>query len=120
MEGIIVCHVWDDGRRETRCLCNSQRGTSRTDPKPQLIASAIASFYQNNLHRWPTNDGLQVIPGIIMVGAVPIFYRIPITAELVRCVRAERYPVGTTRVQRCVPPVPNQSAYPEEELVPSG
>ncbi|SRR6266702_1763017 len=60
----------------------------------------------------------QIIPGVIMVGAVPIFYRIPITAELVHCVRVGMRPPEETLVQRCVPPVPNQDAYPEEGLVP--
>lgn len=53
-----------------------------------------------------------------MVGAVPTFYHIPITAELVRCVQAGSLPTQTTVVQRCVPPVPNPDAYLEEGLVP--
>lgn len=59
----------------------------------------------------------QIIPGTTMVGVVPIFYRIPITAELVQCVQTGRYPYQTTIVQRCIPPVPDPDAYPEEGLV---
>ncbi|KAH9007183.1 hypothetical protein EDB86DRAFT_2793777 [Lactarius hatsudake] len=47
------------------------------------------------------------------------FYHVtvPITAELVRCVQARRYPVETTRMRRCVQPVSNQDSYTEEGLV---
>jgi hypothetical protein len=53
-----------------------------------------------------------------MVGVVPVFFRIPITMELVHCVQAGRHPAQPTNVQRCIPPVPNPDAYPEEGLVP--
>ena len=59
----------------------------------------------------------QIFPAIIMVGTAPIFYRIPITAELVNCVESGSLPPQVTVVQRCVPPVPNPIAYPEEGLV---
>ena len=60
----------------------------------------------------------QIFPGIIMVGVVPIFYHIPITAELIQCVETGRYSPEPTWVQRCVPPVPDQAAYLEDGLVP--
>lgn len=60
----------------------------------------------------------QIIYGILMVGTVPTFYRIPVTATLVRAVRCGWSPGQWTRVQRCVPSVPNQDAYPKEGLVP--
>ena len=53
-----------------------------------------------------------------MVGAVPTFYRIPITVDLVHHVQAGSFPPQVTVVQRCVPPVPNPIAYPEDGLVP--
>jgi len=98
-----------------------KRGTNRTDPEPQLIAEAIAAFYQNNLRRKLAGLPMvtsQTFPGITMVGVVPVFYRIPITAELVQCVQAGRNSPEPTIVQRCVPPVPDRTAYPEEGLVP--
>jgi hypothetical protein len=88
------------------------------DPEPQLIAEAIAAFYQNNLRRKLAGRPMmksQTFPGITMVGVVPIFYRIPITAELVQCVQAGPEP---TIVQRCIPSVPDRDAYPGEGLVP--
>ncbi|KAF8265101.1 hypothetical protein EI94DRAFT_372050 [Lactarius quietus] len=98
-----------------------QDGSQRTDPEPQLIAGAIAAFYQNNLHRKTAGKRMwnsQIISGIIMFGTVPTFYRIPVTADLVHAVQTGRHPVETTRVQRCVPPVPNQDAYIREGLIP--
>ena len=91
------------------------------DPEPQLIAEAIAAFYQNNLRRKLAGRPMvnsQTFPGITMVGVVPTFYRIPVTTELVRCVRTGRHPPEPTIVQRCIPPVPDRDAYPEEGLVP--
>jgi hypothetical protein len=90
------------------------------DPEPQLIAEAIAAFYQNNLRRKATGRPVlnsQTFPGITMVGVVPTFYRIPITAKLVQSVQAGSYPAETTIVQRCIPPVPDPDTYPEEGLV---
>jgi len=98
-----------------------KRGTNRTDPEPQLIAEAIAAFYQNNLRRRLAGLPMvnsQTFPGITMIGVVPVFYRIPITAELVQCVQAGSNSPEPTIVQRCVPPVPDRAAYPEEGLVP--
>jgi len=53
-----------------------------------------------------------------MVGTVPTFYCIQITAELVDRVEAGSFPPQVTVMQRCVPPVPNPIAYPQEGLVP--
>ena len=53
-----------------------------------------------------------------MVGAVPTFYRIPITVDLVHRIQAGRFPPQVTMVQRCAPPVPNLITYPDEGLVP--
>ena len=53
-----------------------------------------------------------------MVGIVPIFYHIPITPELIKCVQAGRFLTEPTIVQKCIPPVPDQDAYYKEGLVP--
>jgi len=126
----IMCGMEVDAKPDVCVMSESEylllvqedkRGTNRTDPEPQLIAEAIAAFYQNNLRRRlaghpPMNS--QTIPGITMVGVVPVFYRIPITVELVQCVQAGSFPTQPTIVQRCIPPVPNPDAYPDEGLVP--
>ncbi|KAK0434545.1 uncharacterized protein EV420DRAFT_1653919 [Desarmillaria tabescens] len=91
------------------------------DPEPQLIAEAIAAFYQNNRGRALSGRpplASKVFPGITMIGAVPIFYRIPTTAELVRCIETATYPPQATIVQRFVPLVPNLALYMVDGLVP--
>ncbi|OBZ65509.1 hypothetical protein A0H81_14462 [Grifola frondosa] len=92
------------------------------DPEPQLIAEAIAAFYQNNLTRDRT--GLPrlpstVFPGITMIGTAPIFYRIPVTEELLTVVATAAYPSDhRTVVQRFIPPVTHPQLYVQQGLVP--
>ncbi|KAF8808453.1 hypothetical protein BYT27DRAFT_7137408 [Phlegmacium glaucopus] len=84
------------------------------DPEPQVIAEAIAAFYQNNLQRKQT--GLQplqskYIPAITMIGTAPIFYRIPVTTALLQALATASYPQEETTVLKFIPPVPNQHRY---------
>src|ERR1700761_6011924 len=66
------------------------------DPEAQAIAASIAVFqYTAELHR--TTLGLpplieKTVPCIIMRGSSPIFYRVPISAELSRCVEMGEHP----------------------------
>ena len=65
----------------------SQRGLSGDRAEPRLIFKAIAVFYMNNLCRSRSALPLwerQVIPGIVMVGTAPTFYRITVTTAY-RC-----------------------------------
>lgn len=99
-----------------------QRGASHSSVgEAQLIAEAIAAFSENNWNR--KMSGLpalesQAIPGILMSGVSPVFYRIFVGAELVRCACLGVYPTTPTVVHRCIPPVPNQPAYHTEGLLP--
>jgi len=126
----VMCGAVVDARPDVCVMSESEylllvqedkRGTNRTDPEPQLVAEAIAAFYQNNLRRKSAGLDMldsQIIPGITMVGVVPTFYRIPVTTELVRHVQAGAHPLEKTTVQRCIPPVPNPLSYLDEGLVP--
>lgn len=63
-------------------LPNAQRQQSA---EPQIIAGAIAAYYQNNLRR--TQVGLPALPAVLMPGitihgTVPVFYRIPVSPQL--------------------------------------
>ncbi|RDB19995.1 hypothetical protein Hypma_013144 [Hypsizygus marmoreus] len=94
---------------------------STEDPEPQLIADAIAAFYQNNLTRTRSRRpplASKIFPGITMIGAVPIFYHIPVTAELVRCIETGAHLPQATIVQRFILPVPNPALYMADGLVP--
>ena len=81
-----------------------------TDPEPKLIAGGIAAFYNNNNTRVrilmlaPLQS--KVIPGITMKGTMPTFYRIPVTADLVRAVQLGEYPAQETIVYAHTPAVP--------------
>ncbi|KAN0139599.1 hypothetical protein V8E53_002628 [Lactarius tabidus] len=67
-----------------------------TNPEPQLIAEAIAAFNENNrirqdiLHMVPLD--FKIMPGIIMKGTSPVFYKIEVTKALAANVGAGTYP----------------------------
>lgn len=81
-------------------------------PEPPLIASAIATFQNNNRNR--TKMGLatldmMTIPCITIVGTRPLFYKVPITQHLSDCVATGQYPMQQTVVTRCGPPAPPEA-----------
>ncbi|KAJ7029279.1 hypothetical protein C8F04DRAFT_963114 [Mycena alexandri] len=85
----------------------------RTDAYPQLIAGAIAAYQANQTTR--TASGLPrlqslVVPGIILVGTSPTFYKIPLTEEFVRCVERGDYPNTPTIVSFHLPDLPRPRA----------
>lgn len=77
------------------------------DSEAQLIAAALAAFQGNNVRRWRLCDKAslapKVVPGIIMTGSSPTFYRIPITAELADAVSLGVYPASPTVVYAHLP-----------------
>jgi hypothetical protein len=80
---------------------------SLSDPEPQVIAEAIATFQHNNCKR--TDLGLpeldtMTIPCITMVGTRPFFYQIPVTQQLSNSVVSGQFPPQPTVVRRCAPP----------------
>lgn len=79
------------------------------DTRAQLVAEALAAFTQNNINRQladlPVVDD-KVMPGIVMEGTSPIFFKIPVTEELSTHVRHGTYPLTPTTVTFCFPPVP--------------
>ena len=48
----------------------------------------------------------QTIPGIVMAGTSPTFYKVPVTTELEYAIRHGLYPADPTRVLRHQPVVP--------------
>ncbi|KAI8968702.1 hypothetical protein BD414DRAFT_450567 [Trametes punicea] len=87
----------------------------------QLIAEAIAAFYENNKHRQaeglPTLE-LKIIPGIVLVGTSPTFYKIPVTANLVHHVACGTYPPETTIVSAHLPAIPRPRRRYSEGMKP--
>jgi len=80
---------------------------SSSDPEPQIIAEAIATFQYNNRKRvdrgLPQLDTM-TIPCITMVGTRPFFYQIPVTRQLSDGVATGQFPPQPTVVRRCGPP----------------
>jgi len=78
--------------------CNQGEGFSLEEPMPQVIARAIAAYYRNTLRCKQTEMQPRCIPAIIMRKTVPIFYRIPVTVELLQALAAGSYPTEETVV----------------------
>ncbi|KAF8810672.1 hypothetical protein BYT27DRAFT_7221898 [Phlegmacium glaucopus] len=80
---------------------------SSSDPEPQIIAEAIATFQHNNRKRADLNlpqlDAMTILC-ITMVGTRPFFYQIPVTQQLSDCVATGQFPSQPTVVRRCAPP----------------
>jgi phosphoenolpyruvate-protein kinase (PTS system EI component) len=96
-EGVIVLLVQED-------KTDSEMG----DPEAQLFAKAVAAIQsQNKLLR---NSGLppvkaKVMAGIIMSGSAPIFYKIDITAALLKAIETGQYPAQVTVIHKFEPTV---------------
>jgi hypothetical protein len=89
-----------------------------SDPEPRLISDTIAAFHNNNIicaKLLGTNPlTSKVMPGIGMNGSMTTFYKIPVTAELVRAVESGEHPEQETVVHAYRPEVPR----PEEGMKP--
>jgi len=82
-----------------------------THPEVELIAGAIAAFVSNNLNIQNDFRGIlvdQVMAGIVMRGTMPVFYKIPITAQLVDAVSRGMKPEQETIVDAYIPEFPEQ------------
>ncbi|KAK0464768.1 uncharacterized protein EV420DRAFT_1062917 [Desarmillaria tabescens] len=91
------------------------------DVHAQLIAGTIAAFQFNNARRRAVGlDPLdsKVIPGIIMVGTHPSFFKIPVTQELTRCVESGQFPPAPTIVPGHVPDLPRPNHRFSEGMKP--
>jgi hypothetical protein len=88
------------------------------EPEPRLISDVIAAFQNDNIVRVKRLgiDPLisKVMPGIVMDGSMPTFYKIPVTHELVRAVESGKRPEDETVVYAYRPRVPK----PEEGMRP--
>jgi len=113
----MVLHVCGEARSARADICllsreevvllvqEDKRFRSEADPEPQLIAEAIAAFQRNRAKR-ERGRGQQpleeaVIPGVVMVGARPTFYKVRVTSELANAVMGGRYPERQTEVLTC-------------------
>ncbi|KAG8218087.1 hypothetical protein J3R82DRAFT_3598 [Butyriboletus roseoflavus] len=92
------------------------------DPEPQLIADAIAAFQTNNYRRTRIlgQDPIahKVMPGITLKGTSPIFYKIPITAQLAQSVALDMYPATPTVVHARLPALARPARRLSEGMKP--
>ncbi|KAH9911665.1 uncharacterized protein B0H18DRAFT_1128270 [Fomitopsis serialis] len=91
------------------------------DPGPQLVAKAIAAFDYNNSLRQATGQATvdsKVMAGIALLGTMPTFYKIPVTAGLVRDVHYGAYPSKPTTVSVHVPELPSPAGRYSEGMKP--
>jgi len=84
----------------------------------QLVAEAVAARQRNVLVGAVPENATIVVPAILMVGTYPVFYKIPVGAELDASVVSLAYPAGETEVARCVPEVPRPGMRYRDGMYP--
>ncbi|KAJ8590252.1 hypothetical protein M405DRAFT_687501, partial [Rhizopogon salebrosus TDB-379] len=79
----------------------NKRPRANQDARPQLVAEAVAAFQENNRmrarHRKPKIQE-QIIPGIMMIGTSPTFYKIRVTERLSDAISRGDYPEEKTTI----------------------
>ncbi|PPQ68891.1 hypothetical protein CVT25_009014 [Psilocybe cyanescens] len=91
------------------------------DAEAQLIAEAVAAFQSNNKKRFLAGLDLVldvIIPGIVMIGTAPLFYKIRVTKELADAVMYGAFPQTPTIVHVHVPPLPRPYRRLSEGMKP--
>ena len=91
-----------------------KRHKESKDPQPQLIAEAIAA----SRILGHGSIGAKVIPGIILVGSSPTFFKIPVTSELAQAVESGEYPIAPTIVHAHLPDLPRPAQRLNEGMKP--
>ncbi|KAF9513464.1 hypothetical protein BS47DRAFT_1372544 [Hydnum rufescens UP504] len=113
-----VCIV-DGSRNDILLLVQEDKRLELNEPanaRAQLVAEAVAAFNENNAQRDvaglpPLAEKAShfVMPGIVMDGTSPAFFKIPITQTLSTHIRHGTYPEEETRVTYCYPPISRPS-----------
>ncbi|KAF8265895.1 hypothetical protein EI94DRAFT_1587422, partial [Lactarius quietus] len=91
------------------------------DPSASLIARAIGAFNIKNLQLLSNSKATiksKVMPGIIMNGTMPTFYKIPLTVDLGTNFSQGTYPSEPTIVSVHVPDLPSPQCHYSECMKP--
>ncbi|KAA1478235.1 hypothetical protein DENSPDRAFT_845404 [Dentipellis sp. KUC8613] len=86
------------------------------DPAPQLVAAVIAAFHSRNVSRELSGRRAiapKIMPGLVMAGTLPTFFKIPITAQLLDAVHEGTYPAEPTVVSMHIPDLPDPEHWRE-------
>jgi hypothetical protein len=130
--------AWSTRKAKQRLTFLSRRTNDTREPLAALqwsrtatytVAQVFAAIQDRNRRLSATGLPLvnaTVLPGILMIGSAPFFYKIHVTRTLAGAVPVERgqYPAHTTFVQRfkltppLAPPVQNQRNIYEDGMLP--
>jgi hypothetical protein len=128
---LFICGVWTHAKTDV-CVMDQddilllvqedKRHLEVGDPRPQLIAEAIAAVQMNNIKR-ETVLGLpplefRQMAGITMIGTSPTFFKIPVTSQLLQAVQLGDYPVTPTVVAMHIPNIPRPARRLSEGMRP--
>jgi len=84
----------------------------------QLVAEAVAARQHNVSNGTISSDATQTVPAILMIGTYPVFYKIPVSAELSLSIASLGYPATETVVTKCSPSVPRPSRRHRDGMDP--
>lgn len=120
-----VC-IFDSPQKNILLVVQANKRSEREEPEPnnartQLVAAAVAAFNKNNeereaIGRPPLME--KVMPGIVIVGTSPIFFKIPVTQTLSTHIRHGTYPSEKTHVTYCYPSIARPSNRHSEGMKP--
>jgi len=127
----FICGTWSHAKTDVCLMDDSEiillvqedkRHLERGDPRPQLIAEAIAATQTNNTIRETVLNlaplEYKLMAGITMTGTCPTFFKIPVTSELMEAVRLGQYPPTPTVVAMHIPEVPRPAHRLSEGMRP--
>jgi len=133
-----VCII-DRAQNDILLLVQEDKRLEHGEPvnaRAQLVAEGVAGFNENNVNREAVGlpplvekvgyllslflgaYSFQVMPGIVMVGTSPTFFKIPVTQTLATHIRHGTYPPEETRVTYCYPPVARPARRRSEGMKP--
>ncbi|TFY65951.1 hypothetical protein EVG20_g5134 [Dentipellis fragilis] len=131
---LLICGEWRHAKTDV-CIIDRQQNDilllvqedkrledrEPLDARAQLVADALAAFTDNNASRQsfdlPPLES-KVMPGIVLAGTAPTFFKIPVTQELVTHVRHGTYPPIPTIVTYCFPPLPRPARRRSDGMKP--
>ncbi|KAM6499929.1 hypothetical protein JOM56_005437 [Amanita muscaria] len=107
----------DCGRTDILLIVQeNERYLDDSDPEPQLFAKAIVAFSANNTP--PVFALFKIIPGVIMKGTSPIFYKVHVATALTGAIALGRCPEVEPIVYAHVPSLPRPAHRWNEGMKP--
>ena len=112
-----VCLVYDDA-----VLLLVQEDKAKGKPagsgEAQLVAEAVAARRHNVTRGVIRRDVTEIVPAVLMIGTYPVFYKVPVSAELSLSIASLGYPEAETVVMKCSPRTPRPGKRYGEGMQP--